>query len=103
MSPDSTAQVNAQLVPAGKVTGKFIGSPVPAQYISVNSVSARTGDWAGPNGIVSETFDYTLPSLNTHLVLVTYWVGNTQGTHPWEVHVVAGQTTTGVDIQVPNN
>lgn len=96
------ATLDARLKPAGTVTGKVVGATVPYQYVSVNAVNARTGDWAGPDRFVSATGEYSQSGLNTQDIRITFSATNGDPVwYPRPVHVVAGQVVSGLDLHVP--
>jgi 5-hydroxyisourate hydrolase-like protein (transthyretin family) len=95
----TTTTLDAQLKPAGRVTGQVFGATVPWYYVSVNSVNAVTGDWAGPDGLVKSTGEYELSGLDTQDVKITFAATrNAPDWYPEPVPVVAGQTRSGVDL-----
>lgn len=100
VQPGGTTTVNAELSPPGKVTGQITGMTLPPQYVTIYSINALTGDWAGRNGTVTSNAQYTLSGLNTQTILIDFAATN-QGLqrHPNSVEVTAGQTT-NVDLQV---
>lgn len=99
VQPGGTTTVNAELSPPGKVTGRITGMTLPPQYVTIYSLNALTGDWAGTEGTVTSDAQYTLSGLNTQSILIDF-AATTQGLqrHPTPVAVTAGQTT-NVDLQ----
>ncbi|WP_158853274.1 hypothetical protein [Saccharothrix deserti] len=77
----------------------------PPQYVSVNAVNTRTGDWAAPDGRVTSAGVYTLSGLNTQAIRISFVA--TRATHdpawhPDPVSVVAGSTR-NLDLHVPTS
>jgi hypothetical protein len=93
--------LDAKLRPGGTLTGKIVGATIPFYYTSVNVVNARTGDWAGSDGRVSESYGYTVSGLNSQLVKITYSAGSESLWYPRPVAVSAGRALDGPDLRVP--
>ncbi|HEY0638237.1 MAG TPA: carboxypeptidase regulatory-like domain-containing protein [Pseudonocardiaceae bacterium] len=97
-----TATADAVLPAAGTVAGQVVGATLPVQYITVTAVNERTGDYAGPLGLVRSGARYELTALATQRVRIAY-AATPAGfvEYPEPVRAVAGTTRT-LDLHVPS-
>ncbi|MDQ3790949.1 MAG: hypothetical protein M3422_27410, partial [Actinomycetota bacterium] len=87
----TTANVTLPL--GGKLTGTVVGATLPNQWITVYATNTRTGDIAGPRGVVTGAAQYTLTGLATQQIWVYYNGGpGDLIRYPEAVAVTAGQT-----------
>ncbi len=94
---------DARLPLAGKVVGTVLGADLPNQYVTVVATNTRTGDIAGPRGIVRGAAEYELRGLATQKIWIDYLgiSGTDVARYPRPVPVVAGRTRT-LDLPVPD-
>lgn len=105
-----TTVLDANLVPAGQITGRTLNADGTVFFGSgdVRSFNTRTGDQAGPVGFTSSG-TYTVTGFSSQRVKLEYLA---EGNRTWydrastfaeatPVRVRTGRTTTGIDLIMP--
>jgi len=95
-----TVTANAALRAPGVITGtvtKVSGHP---EWVVVQAVDVRTGDFAAPESAVSPTGAYTIAGCNLADVRVTFYFSDAT-VYPRLIHTVPGRTVSGVNITIP--
>lgn len=102
VTPGGTATVDARLKKPGRISGKLLNATRPFEYTTVLAVHPVTGDYAGPSASRNSKYEYWMKGYATQDVRLLFHANfeDEPQTHPDLVHVVAGQETSGVDLQV---
>ena len=95
-----TVNASAALRPPGVITGTVTKRSGNPEWVVVEAVDVRTGDFAAPQAAVSPTGVYTISGCNAEDVrLLVSSGGQVFSTRP--IHCVPGQTVSGINITVP--
>lgn len=102
VTPGGTATVDARLKKPGRISGKLLNATRPFEYTTVLAVNPVTGDYAGPPASRNSKYEYWMKGYATQDVRLLFHANFEEEiqTHPDLVHVVEGQETSGVDLQV---
>ncbi len=95
-----TVTANAALPAPGVITGtvtKVSGHP---EWVVVQAVDIRTGDFAAPEAAVSPTGVYTISGCNLADVRLMFFSSD-RTDYPRPVHTVPGRTVRGINITIP--
>lgn len=95
-----TVTASAALRAPGVITGTVTKPSGHPEFVVVQAVDARTGDFACPEAAVSSTGTYTISGCNVADVRVTFYFSDAT-VYPRLVHTAPGRTVSGINITIP--
>jgi hypothetical protein len=95
-----TVTTNAALRAPGVITGTVTKPSGHPEFVVVQAVDTRTGDFACPEASVSPTGAYTISGCNVADVRVTFFFSDAT-VYPRLVHTAPGRTVSGINITIP--
>lgn len=98
-----TVTENGTLSPSGHISGTVsVPDGECLQCVSVYAINTATGDYAGVDPYVAPDGTFTMGGFDTGNVKLYYTLnGDTTYKYPTTIHVIAGQTVSGITLTIP--